>query len=135
MATDKLNKGYALLKIIILCIILGLFILGMSVSFAWKNPTNITNQHHLQAIDLCNDSLDELSLLSYTDPNLTVGLHTNEPFLVAWPPNCELKDLCSGMRSYTVSAITEGKQICVIVSWNEKGIPEQEQLYDLITQP
>lgn len=136
----RLNRqALTLLEILVAIVLIGLFTIGISASFAWIQNTNALKQRQFQALDFAKETLEDLLMRDYTDVDLNTGYHTSEAFLVL-PAYCELN---SAARYYEVEEQREtiqgsdtliGKKLTISLAWTEAGQPKEEKLFGLVIQ-
>lgn len=117
-----------MVEMLVSCLLLSLCAFGFFSLFVWIRGVSITSQRQTQAINFAKETMEELLLKDYSDPELSVGEHTTESFL-ALP-----EDSFMVTRSYLVEPKNpEGKQITVSLTWGygRENI-KQESLCTLI---
>jgi len=132
MAKITINKkALTLLEVLVACLMVILPVVTFSAATVWMRSAGVKDRYQVQAMDFAREIMEQLFLKAYDDAELSVGIHSDEPFL-ALPPSA-LRDKFSGVRSYEVETNDpEGKKITVETNWVKDGEAKQLELHGLV---
>jgi prepilin-type N-terminal cleavage/methylation domain-containing protein len=110
------RRGFSVVELMVALAILGVGILGLANLFPLGSRTQVGDRLRTSAADLAQQKLEQLRLMPWTDPNLSVGTHpTNSGETLT------LQDEGTFQRSWIVTAGTgtfsDMKQVTVRVTW------------------